>query len=576
MTHYRKRFRGGVSANEKGMSASLTLDAVPFSQMVNNARHMVAGNEIGENRRAPAYVKRLHPAKYIKCDPMMKELFFPLLTMAKRFGFCSTTGMGSKTAAQIENGQDTPADVQGYSRANGCYRGIAMFTLRSHTIDDASIRLTPDLRTVGSTMASGTSQPIRSPYIRFNNGPAMQTTFVSSSGGSESSAVYGGGYVAPSAIGAPTVSASGPTQDELQFNQTKIHVSECGDIQELETKAVQSVNFQHAVGSATSSEGTTTLGVQSGNPAPNWNGTGSVVNSSGTYYANLKNTTIRIADGYLELDITNGKSQSTFIEVVIHAHKKHASNIDTQDLLDAVVNAVQYQQTDRNVSAFYSDPQNQQNPGGWQALWDPTYPLLGCKSQHRKPIDDIAREVHRSNHMLSAGQSKTVKIFLGNLYYDLGSKCTASSIDGGDTDSPNGFISPGTGVGALNIAVGHSGVLQLTAPTNGGTSAPDFSVLPDTYNATSGAHTIPGTGFWVGKQFCPSEIVVNGNYVEKFYPAYVVDKERRNWTDRPMMPPSIPYGYTLPAGQPVQEVLGTVDATNPVPANITTAFREEL
>lgn len=566
----RKRIRAGASMH--GMSASLTLDDVPFSQLINNARHMVAGNEIGEQRRAPAYVKRLHPAKYIKCDPMMKELFFPLLTMAKRFGFCSTTGMGSRTAAMIQNGTNTPDDVQGFSRANGCYRGVAIFTVRSHTIDDVSLRLTPDLRTVGSTMASGSSQPIRSPYIRFNNGPPLQTTV-----GTGDSVVYGGGYVAQSAIGAPSISTSGPSPDEVDFNQTKIHVSECGDINELETKAVQSVNFQHAVGSATSSEGTTVLGTQTGNPSPNWNGNGKVVNGNGAYYANLKNTTIRIADGYLEMDITNGKSQSTFIEVVIHAHKKHEANLDTQDLLDAVVNAVQYQQSDRNVTPYYSNILNQQNPGGWQALWDPTYPLLGCKSQHRKPIDDIAREVHRSNHMLSAGQSKTVKIFLGNLYYDLGNKCTGGSIDGGDTDSPSGFISPGCGVGALNIAVGHSGVMQLTAPTHGtALSAPDFSVLPDTYDAISGEHTVPGTGFWVGKQFCPSEIVVNGNYVEKFYPAYVVDKERRNWTDRPMMPPSIPNGYTLPAGQPIQEVLGTVDASKPVPANITTAFREEL
>ena len=571
ITKHNKRIR--ASASYGGVSASMTLDDVPFSQLVNNARHMVANNEVGEQRRAPAYVKRLHPAKYIKCDPMMKELFFPLLTLAKRFGFCSVTGLGGRTAASIVNNNMTPDDVQGFSRANGCYRGIAMFTLRSHTIDDASLRLTPDLRDVGETMASGSSSAIRSPYIRFNNGPPLKR----SDGVAGDSAIYTGGYVAAGALAAPTISTSGPSNNEQDFNQTKIRVSECGNIQELETKAVQSVNFQHAVGSSTSSEGTTAIGVASGNPAPNWDGTGAVVDSNGNYYANLKNTTIRIADGYLELDITNGKSQSTFIEVVIHAHKKHAASIDTQDLLDAIVNAVQYQQTDRNVSTYFSNSVHQQNPGGWQALWDPTYPLLGCKSQHRKPIDDIAREVHRSNHMLSAGQSKTVKIFLGNLYYDLGNKSTGGTLSGTDSDTPNGFISPGTGVGALNIAIGHSGVLQLTAPTHGSASgAPDFSIFPDSRDAATGEHTVTGAGFWVGKQFCPSEIVVEGNYVEKFYPAYVVDKERRNWTDRPMMAPSIGDGYTLPAGQPVQEVLGTVDANKPAPANITTAFREEL
>lgn len=538
--------------------ASLT--NAPFSQQQNIARTMAAGTEYGDSRRAPAYTARLHTAKYLTCDPLLKDLFFPVLTMAKRFGFCSTTGIDALTAALnvtgVADGSDYPVI---HSKASGVYRGIAMFTLRSEVIGpNSSSKLNATPYAMGVTSIDGTSRTFNSAYRRFNSRPDMANDTVN-------------GSVISDVTSAPTVTNDQFAPSDLAHPSSQMYVSEVGNILELETKAVQSTNFQHAIGSTTSSEGTTTLGVQDGNPGPNWSGSGNLSAGNGTYYANLKNTTIRICDGYLELDITNGKSTSTFIEVVIHAHRKHSSTISTQSLLNAIANAVNYQQTDRNVDTYYSNSASSQNPGGWQAFWDPTYPLLGCKSQHRKPIDDIAREVHRSNHMLGPGQSKMIKINLGSLYYDIGNKSTDASKSGSEPQ-PNGFLIPQCGVGALNVTIGHSGVQQLSAPVNptGGSTGPQFSVKPDAYDVSAGeAHIYNGGGFWVGKTFCPSEIVVGGNYVEKFYPSYVVDKERRNWSDRPLMPPANSNGMALPAALPVMDTVGTVDLSAAIAAQIT-------
>lgn len=546
--HLRKRKR-----DEKNMTGA------PFSQQVTVAQKMSSGTEYGDGRRAPAFVARLHAAKYLKCDALMKELFFPTLTMGKRFGFCSTTGIDARGAAlEGLNGSQDPVT---WSKAAGVYRGIAMFTLRSQTqpVDDDS-KLNATVQNLGTSMITGTSSFIRTSYRRFNSRPDMYNDAVN-------------GYVVEGNVCPTVVADQFPTAaQDTPHPPNTLYVPEVGDINVLETKAVQSTNFQHAIGSDTSTEGTTTMGVVAGATAgTNWNGAGSVVGADDHYYANLRNTTIRISDGYLELDITNGKATSTFIEVVIHAHRKHAPHLGTQALVRAIHSAVQYQQTDRNVAPYYDNNQYEQRPGGWQAFWDPTYPLLGVKSQHRKPVDDIAREVHRSAHMLGPGQSKLVKIYLGNLYYDLGSKCTNSSETGNNT-LPFGFKNPECGVGALNVTIGHSGVMQLSAPSDpdGGATSSQFNNYPDTYDATTSAHTHLGGGFWVGKAFCPSEIVVSGNYVEKFYPSYVVDKERRNWSDSPLLPPHNTQGQAYPTALPVMNTVGTVAVNNGgVPSQIT-------
>lgn len=575
---------------KKRKAEAANLTGRSFSSIVNNSRHLIEDNEQGEERRAPAHVARLHSAKYIKCDPMMKELFFPLFTYGRRFGFCSTTSLGGLTAAGGFNGNN---DVQSLHKAAGCHRGISLFTLRSQVISAGSVnKLEPVLKIVGSTEFGNQGlNPILSPYLRFNNGPPLITSTTTTSydqgnsGGMVDTTIATGssqGVKAPTVTDAAPPAATG-LNNPADFNKNNIRVSEVGDIHAIENKAVLGgpfkTNFWTSF-SSYSAQPTDSTGIAqtAGTDTLPWNGHGEIVRSDGTYYENLKNTTIRIADGYLELDISNGKSSPAFIEVVIHAHRKHSSDVGTQELLDAIFNAVQYQQSDRPTSSYYVNTTlNQQQPGGWQAFWDPTYPLFGVKAQHKKDVDSIATEVHRSNHMLSAGQTKCVKIYLGNLFYDLGGKFQNGSTSGGTM----GFSANGIGVGGLQIAVGHSGVKMLTAPTRGtADSAPNFSILPSVAGEIDNKY-VHGVGYWVGKQFCPSEIVVEGNYVEKFYPSYVVDKERRMWVDKPMPAPHVHDSAEntqrlLPAGQPITDVIGTVQATAPVPADIQSQVRHNI
>lgn len=551
----------------------MTLSGVPFSQQLGVAKRMAADGEYGENRRAKAYIKRLHMAKYLKCDRLLKELFFPTLTMGHRFGFCSVTGIEAKGAAALgDNGSTDPVQ---YAKAAGLYRGIAMFTLRSCTqlLTDES-NLNSNQFQTGVTKITGSDLPISSCYRRFNSRPELHSSDTRNGAAVETT-------VPPTVTHnmLPDMSIKGTPHDA-----NTLYVPAVGNINELETKAVQSTNFQHAVGSSSSSEGTTTIGVPASSstpsqPAfsPNWDGNSVVYNDRGAYYANLKNTTIRISDGYIEMDISNGKTTSTYIEVVIHSFKKNANGVGTQQLVNAIHNAVQYQQSDRNVSTYYTSTSNSQTqqPGGWQAFWDPTYPLLGVKSQHRKPVDAIANEVHRSVHMLGPGQSKLVKIHLGSLYYDLGNKSDHGAYNTSDP-SPLGFPNPTTGVGALNVSIGHSGVMQLSAPSDpsGGATANQFANYPDAYTDAN-VHDHVGAGFWVGKAFCPSEIVVSGNYVEKFYPAYVVDKDRRNWSDRPMLPPNAS-GRALPTALPVTNTIGTIPVNGEAIAAAISSQKTEL
>lgn len=552
----------GAKASMKRNRDTYNLTHVPFSQQVSIQRHMSAGTEYGDGRRAKAYMKRLHAAKYLKCDALLKELFFSTLTQCRRFGLCSTSGIFPRLAGGGTTDAVGGASMYGNNgsrypvtnaKAAGLYRGIAMFTIRSTRISDASenkLNEVQQAKGLTTITGQGTAQTINSCYRRWNSRPKL------GSDGPNASVISGNL--------SPTVTTNEFGAGTSVHDPNTLYCSEVGDINAVESKAVQSSNFMHAIGNSLASQGTTTLGVATGNvqnPGANWTGSGSVVNPNGRYYANLKNTTVRISDGYLEMDISNGKATSTFIELVIHSFKKNDPKVGVQDLMDAIHGSVQYQQTDRNVSPYYTAVDSLQQPGGWQAFWDPTYPFLGCKSQHRTSINDIAGEVHRSAHMLGPGQSKLVKIALGSLYYDIGSKCKSGGGDG-DTNTPFSFDNPGMGAGSLLISIGHSGVMGLSAPVDPinadltQTSVDQFSVYPDAYDA-NGNHETAGGGFWVGKSFCPSEIVVNGRYCEKFYPSYVVDKERRNWSDRPLIPPAV-NSRALPTALPVTNTIGTV------------------
>lgn len=536
-----------------------------------------ANNEYGEGRRAPTFTTRLHAARYVQCDPLFKDLFFPILNMCRNFGFCSVTGIGKVTAGVIGDGNTgggtVPAPLEpnhpmAFSKANGTYRGIACFTIRSDKMDRFDeFKLCPLPVVAGGTSLTSTATSLvtSSAYKRFCNGPQL-------SGNLSSGGIPGYGVAT-----AQEFQWAGPDDGEAAFNQTKASISEIGNLSDIETAAVQSVNFAHAIGKSTDSSsvtpgasvGTTSVAVRSGTPgAVNWDGTGSVKNTTGGYYANLRNTTIRIADGVLEMDVSNGKNTSCVIELVIHSQTKQESDFTPQAFFNQVYQSCEFQQNQARIDGPTPTSNTALSavaPGGWQAFYDPEYPLLSLKSSHAKKAHDMYKEVHRSSHILSPGMSKTLKVYLGSHYYSLGNKTLDQD---GTRMQPKWTAFPS---GNLLVSVGHTGVSQLTMPCTSDRTR--MNNLPDQDN--SGTHNVPGAGFWLGKQRAPSEIVVEGSYKEKFYPAYVISDNRVNYDDYTMRPPTITdltYGLcTLPSGSIIQNTVATVDASdNPVSAKVAT------
>jgi hypothetical protein len=163
-----------------------------------------------------------------------------------------------------------------------------------------------------------------------------------------------------------------------------------------------------------------------------------------------------------------------------------------------------------------------------------------------------------------------IKVALGNHFYSLGNKTTVNTGTRMQTDAPD------FGPGNLLVAIGHSGVDQLSMPTLGDTNtiATQFNMYPDTINSATGAHTVSGAGFWTGKQRAPSEIVLRGNYQEKFYPSYVISEQRSNYDNYVMRPPLID-GLPGPSGLPVQETVGTVAQDNAGATKISSAAKSQ-
>ena len=215
---------------------------------------MVSDTEYGDGRRADTYVTRLHPAKYLKCEPLFKELFFPILNMNRNFGFTSCSGIGGITAGLEADGGTTPLFDTPWAKSNGCWRGFAMFTVRSDAIAaDAAYKLNCTPQVVGTTTVGGSSQDINSSYRRFNNGPSFINQ-VDNAQAPDNVRSNVQTFTTGAAIGAT-------------FNQFNASMSEVGNLSDIEVSAVQSVNFQHSVGSSSSSTGTTDTEVRLGTPA---------------------------------------------------------------------------------------------------------------------------------------------------------------------------------------------------------------------------------------------------------------------------------------------------------------------
>lgn len=547
---------GHIRNKRQRVSGSQSQSTMSQSSLTNSLKTLVSASEYGEGRRSPNYNTRLRVAKYIKCDPLFKELFFPLLNMTRNFGFCSTTAAhyGANTAAMAADATPdppTPSSASAWGRANGTYRGLAMFTVRTDKLDATdSFKLNTAQQAAGSSYLSTNYNKvdIDTQYRRFNNGPYIVNNIPDRAHN-----------------GAPNLVWANRAQDV--YTSADMQISEVGNLLDIETAAIQSSNFQHAIGSSTSSEGTTATAVRGGTPGNvNWPGTGTPMQAPGLYYPNVRDTTIRIADGCLEMDITNGKNSSCVIEVVINAQTKQDADFTPQNYINEVYQACEFQQNQHRTGGP-AQTLNEACPGGWQAFYDPEYPLLKLKSSHAKKANGMYKEVHRSTHILSPGQSKMLKIGLGAYYYSLGNKTENTTGNRMQPDAPD------FGPGSLLVAVGHSGVNQLSMPTlgDGAGLSTQYNLFPDTSNGE--IHTVSGTGFWIGKQRAPSEIVIKGLYSEKYYPGYVISEQRNNYDNYVMRPPLIG-DKIAPSGLPVQDTVGIVAQDNAGAIKVSSSLKE--
>ena len=105
---------------------------------------------------------------------------------------------------------------------------------------------------------------------------------------------------------------------------------------------------------------------------------------------------------------------------------------------------------------------------------------------------------------MEPGQSKEVKIYLGALYYSLGSKYNLEQ----GSDLGNGIPVKRDNAGTLLVAIGHTGFDAFESAVTGGSNDTSTPVTGGTRSC----------GSFVGKSPTPSNIIVKGEYCEKFYP----------------------------------------------------------
>jgi hypothetical protein len=499
----RKRTRSGHQASQSSKKAALSA--------------IRSSSESATDKRLPAENYRLNSAKYLsnlKGLGPLKDLFYPLITDKLDFGFVSNNGIG---VDYYDYGSPNASSKALAPRGN--YRGVAFFTLR-HT-DLAAHRNTEfalnasrfTVRKISSTL-----DHVKSAYRRFTSAP-----------------LAGLGTVAQTL---PSFFTQYDAQDSGSVRVLPVGIN----LAELEDTAWGSSNFVPSalsVGGAIGNSGT--------EQTSSWTGTLPIIQRTAEsdipyYPASVKDAVMRIADGYLYLDITNTSKTHAVIEVVIHSHKKldgrAASYNQLYDELHTAYNRYS-QQLRPNLTTQNANENHNVNGnigGGWQTMYDPNVPFLSCPSKFRKKVDDIARECHRSNHVLASGQSKEVKIALGGLYYSLGNKTeTPTTVDPLSDVPIGGVISSLINAGMLSVGIGHTGFQALESFVySSGSGA--------TYKNADGTALAVGSGFWTGKTFSPSSIAVAGKYSESFYPMYIASHNRILSGHSPLCPSGVLVG----------------------------------
>ena len=497
---------------------------------------------------------------------MLKSMFFPMNNMYLNFGISSFSGVNNYNYADalgygIGSGNEGAVNP---ARTRGLHRGVAMFTVRNTF--DAADRVSATYLNNAHAEVGGT-----------------KVLNVDGSGGGEVckiQSIYRRYHSQPELLAGSTADAGLVFQSKMQtfdddpgVDTTKIRNLDLGfNLAHMEEIAASSMVYsdpvfnyrpnKNSIG-ATSTNGeyvrgnTNVLSGEDDDAHPTFkNGINNCLTSTQTidgqpcYLGAVTDGVMRIADGELVMDIMNTEQTPCVVEIVIHSKKKN--NKTKQEIFDSL-----YRDVDRKLLRGNPNlgnlPADSPLAGGWQALYDPTYPLLRVPSG--SPTSDLISEVHRSQHVLYPGQSKEVKIALGSLWYKIKNKNDTSL----DTVGQNQVIKKfKDNVGCLYVAVGHSGFEYPQTPFSIDGTGSAFT-LPNTGTpgGTWQGGPYPGTGFWVGKSHSSSSVSISGKYSEKFYPL-TFDRSSHNELAHTVTRPSFLTGTLIPSGEEPAVPLATI------------------
>jgi hypothetical protein len=516
MGHAAGGFVVGGAQSLLGKRKSPELKNASASQCQKLIANSFRGGEMIERKRLPPASYRLHAAKWLVMDKMLKQLLFPLQSLKNNFGFTSYSGI-NKLA--VEDALDIDNSMIGKQRTGGCYRGVAFFDIRTTNAADTPVSnntLNADPKIVGGVSGNNVNQnfDVDSVYRTFHNGPKLDNV---NTGGTVVQP-YDGNVVTQTemqafeSVPASTISAdAGTTARSLGMG---INLSQ------VESASVNAMCYADPVFTAgrlitagqpgaagaaalVSNLNNTELITGQGGINPGGN---SLYQSAGIYNGQVRNGIVRIADGKVTMDIMNTENTPCVVEIVIHSKKKN--NLTKQDCFNRLFNDAQVYYASKGVTAG-TTANDANSSGGWQTLYDPDVPLL--KLPASSPCYTLMSEVHRSNHILAPGQSKLVTIALGSHWYKLINKNDATA----NLTAVDGFDSFVFNSGSLFCSVGHSGFMaaQGIQTMTDGTANTNLYTKPGAFS-----DPVRGSGWWVGATHTQSSILVSGGYEEKFYP----------------------------------------------------------
>lgn len=522
----------GMSQAAMEVDGSATANVAAASQTAKKRilSQMMRGHEGSANTRLPGCSYRLHAAKNISLPGILNDLFLPKLTSRLSFGFTSTTGLQKNVFPESSAANQVTEFAGAAPRGN--YRGVSLLKFRF--TDKDVTRQAKDALNATSLQIPTTldGNNVNSCYRRFSSYPTMAVP----TGGSANQVVQ------------PVMQAIGSAP---QSNPRQLGVG--ANLTHFEDHAYNATNFIQSTNNIAASISNVGTSFTAGSSTL-WDGQTPILQGTGGsgdpfwYPAAVSETIMRISDGFVELDITNSSKTTCVVEIVLHSMKKTAKAFNSPEVYQELFNS--YTKYTQQLVNAASNPESSTSnvPGGWQTFYDPDVPLLSCPKKHLKNFNNLASEVHRSNHILGVGQSKTVKISLGGLYYKLGNKSENVTEDLNDALKN---YSKRDNAGTILCAIGHTGFDAMETMGVPGTSFKTDSI---------------GSGLWAGKTPSPSSLLISGKYQEQYYPMYSCTTGRILGNHAPLrssflngtLIPSDELG--LPLAQLVSDYVVSVDA----------------